>query len=129
MLNKLTLNLLLILFLSSCTTGRLEYLTSQGERKFACETEYTWKPSVDKYAVEYILGYCAKQAKKQGNTIVNKRLLSLDLSIPKPPQGMEWNHQLAKERHGKGLLTDKEYGYLIAYLDLDHHQKISQTSN
>ena len=106
--------------LVGCTTGRLEYVTPAGETKYACETEYTWEPSVDKYAVEYILSHCAKKAAEKGNTIVNAELLSLDLTVPKPPQGKLWNFDLAKSLHKKGQLNDKEYGYIIAYLDLGH---------
>lgn len=106
--------------LSSCTTGRLEYITPAGETKFACETEYTWQPSVDKYAVEYILAYCAKRAKSQGNVVLKEQLLNIDLTVPTAPEGQMWTHELAKNLHNKTLLTDKEYGYLIAYLDLGH---------
>jgi hypothetical protein len=109
-----------VFLLMGCTTGRLEYVTPEGEIKYACETEYTWQPSVDKYAVEYILSHCAKQAARHGNTVINTDLLNLDLSIPAPPAGRSWSIELAKSMHKKGLLTDKQYGYLTAYLDLGH---------
>jgi hypothetical protein len=98
----------------------LAYFTAEGERKVACETEYTWQPSVDKYAVEYVLAHCAQEAVSRGNTVEDTALLEKDLSIPPPPEGREWSHELAKQHHAKGMLTDKEYGYLIAYLDLGH---------
>ncbi|MCL4409461.1 MAG: hypothetical protein M1356_03935 [Gammaproteobacteria bacterium] len=104
--------------LTACTTGRLEYITADGERKFACETEYTWQPSVDKYAVEYVLAYCAQQAVSQGYEVIDTELLALDLSVPNPPVGQVWNHTLAKREYKRGQLTNKEYGYLIASLDL-----------
>ena len=106
--------------LSGCTTGKLEYITPKGETKYACETEYTWQPSVDKYAVEYVLSHCAKKAAELGNTVPDKKLLMLDLTVPAPPEGKRWDVDLAKSMHHKGQLTDKEYGYLIAYLDLGH---------
>ena len=109
------------LAVSACTSGRLEYITPEGERKFACETEYTWQPSVDKYAVEYVLAHCAGSAVAQGFTVVDTGLLKLDISAPRPPEGERWSHALAKQHHQYGLLTDREYGYLIAYLDLGHN--------
>jgi hypothetical protein len=112
--------------LSACTTGHLEYRTPQGEIKFACETEYTWQPSVDKYAVEYILSYCAKKAEAKGNTVIDKTLLTLDLSVPEPPEGKSWSFELAQHMHKQGRLTDKEFGYLIAYLDLGHDKTESE---
>lgn len=106
--------------ISACTTGRLEYITLEGERRFACATEYTWQPSVDRYAVEYVLAHCARQAVAQGHAIVDTALLDLDLSVPIPPAGKRWSHSLAKQHHKQGMLTNKEYGYLIAHLDLGH---------
>lgn len=105
--------------LTSCATqGKLEYITSDGEHKTACETEYTWEPSVDKYAVEYILSHCAKKAVEKGHKVVNESLLKIDLSIPLSPNGNSWTLDYAKELHSKERLSDKEYGYIIAYIDL-----------
>lgn len=117
---KLLVTVFSILLMIGCTTGRLEYVTPDGETKYGCETEYTWQPSVDKYAVEYILSHCAKQADQLGHTVTNTGLLNLDLSIPAPPTGKTWSFELAKSMHKKGQLTDKQYGYLIAYMDLGH---------
>ena len=115
---KVAVFALMFFLLVGCTTGQLEYITPEGETQYACATEYTWQPSVDKYAVEYILSHCAKEAAKRGNTIIDKKLLSLDLTVPKPPQGQTWNVELAKSMHKSGQLTDKQYGYLIAFIDL-----------
>lgn len=116
-----SLLLLLVSFLIiGCTTGRLEYVTPKGEKRYACETEYTWAPSVDKYAVEYVLSYCAKEAAKRGNKVVQEYLLELDLTVVAPPKGKSWDYELAKSLHQRNELTDKEYGYLIAYMDLGH---------
>ncbi|QTH64055.1 hypothetical protein J1N51_00745 [Psychrosphaera ytuae] len=118
---KLFITTLIATTLVGCSTGKLEYINARGETKFACETEYSWQPSVDKYAVEYVLSYCAKQAVKQGHTVVDQRLLALDLSVPEAPKGQIWSFELAKSMHNKDLITDKEYGYLVAYIDLGHN--------
>ncbi|MCW8832219.1 MAG: hypothetical protein OQK09_09630 [Colwellia sp.] len=112
--------ILIILFLTACATqGQLEYITAEGERKTACETEYTWAPSVDKYAVEYILSYCAKKAVKQGHKVIDETLLEIDLSLPTQPNSEPWTFEYAQELHSLNQLSDKEYGYIIAYLDLN----------
>lgn len=118
--SKIISVLLTFTYLTACTTGRLEYATPEGQIKIGCEVEYTWQPSVDKYAVEYILSYCAKQAVEKGNVVNDLRLLELDLSIPVAPNGGMWSHELAKKQHKSGLLSDKEYGYIIAFIDLGH---------
>lgn len=114
---------LVLLLLAGCTTGRLAYVTPNGETKHACETEYLWQPSVDQYAVEYVLSYCAKQAEKLGNTVLRQELVGLDLTVPTPPAGLHWSRPLAKSLHKQGQLTDRQYGYLIAHMDLGHHKE------
>lgn len=111
--------LLTLVVLSACTTsGKLNYITSKGELKAACQTEYSGAPAVDKYAVEYVLSYCAREAVDKGYDVVDKSLLSIDLSIPLPPNGNAWTFESATEQYSSGKLTDKEYGYIIAYIDL-----------
>jgi len=116
---RLYIILPILLVIASCATrGKLHYVTLSGEHKTACATEYTWLPSVDKYAVEYVLSYCAKKAVKQGHKVLDESLLKNDLSIPQPPNGQFWTAESAEQLHKKQKLTDKEYGYIIAYLDL-----------
>lgn len=110
--------LLTLNFVACSTSGKLEYITINGERKVACETIYSGAPSVDKYAVEYVLSYCARKAMEQGHKVIDEYLLALDLSIPQSPDNKPWTFEYATELYNSGLLTDKEYGYLIAYIDL-----------
>lgn len=106
------------LLLSGCTRGHLDYVTPQGEQKTGCHTEYRWAPVVDKHAVDYVLAYCAKGAVAQGHQIKDRRLLQLDLAIPTAPMGQRWSHELAAAQHKAGQITDQQYGYIVAYLDL-----------
>ncbi|RTE86915.1 MULTISPECIES: hypothetical protein [Gammaproteobacteria] len=112
--------ILIALFLGACTKGKLEYYDADGQLKTACETVYTWQPSVDKYAVEYVLAHCARKAQEQGLTVKDQRLLDIDLSVPVSPEGQPWTFDLAREHHQKGLITDKQYGYILAYIDLGY---------
>ena len=107
-----------LLVLSACTTGELVYQLPDGTLKTGCETEYTWAPSVDRYAVEYTLNYCAKKATAKGYKVIDESLLQLDISLPKAPKGKVWTFELAEEEYKAGRLSDKEYGYLIAAIDL-----------
>lgn len=75
-------------------------------------------PSVDKYAVEYALSYCAKKAVKKGYQIEDKYLLKVDTAIPLAPCEKAWDHELAKQKYQQGQLTEKEYGYIVANIDL-----------
>ncbi|MFD2167011.1 hypothetical protein ACFSJY_12190 [Thalassotalea euphylliae] len=107
------------LLINACTSGELVYFDGEGKRKTACQTEYSWAPSVDKYAVEYILVHCAKQAVAKGYKIEDETLLKVDIAIPSPPANKVWTFELATALHEDGKLTDKEYGYVIAHIDLN----------
>ncbi len=106
------------LVLAGCTTGQLYYLDKNGDSKLACDVEFAGLPSVDKYAVEYSLSLCAKSVVKKGGTIKEKHLLDIDTSIPSPPCGAKWNHELAKQMYQSDELSKKEYGYIVAHIDL-----------
>jgi len=108
-----------VISLTACTTtGSLKYTNAEGEEKLGCEFEFVGSPSVDKYAVEYALSLCAKSAVKKGYAIKEEYLLDLDLTLPKAPKGKVWTHDLAENEYDKGLISVKEYGYLVAYIDL-----------
>jgi len=107
-----------LILLCGCTRGHLAYVTPQGEHKTGCATEYSWAPAVDKHAVDYVLAYCAKGAVAQGHQVKDPRLLQLDLTIPPAPPGQRWSHELAATQHKTGNISDQQYGYIVAYLDL-----------
>ena len=107
-----------VVTLGGCTSGKLEYTDHSGNIVQGCHVEYSWAPSVDKHAVQYILAHCARQAIKKGHKVEDENLLTLDLSIPPPPCGKVWDHELAKQYYRREQLTAREYGYIIAHIDL-----------
>lgn len=108
-----------LLLLTACTTyGQLDYVTAEGEAKVACKTEYFGAPSVDKYAIQYILSHCAKQAVKKGHIVEDQSLLALEPAIPTRPDGQAWTFTYATKLYDEGKLTDKEYGYIVAHIDM-----------
>ncbi|MBE1299041.1 MAG: hypothetical protein GJ680_03915 [Alteromonadaceae bacterium] len=105
--------------LSACTTtGHLVYFNTNGERKIACETEFFGAPSVDIHAVRYTLSYCAQQAVAKGFKVEDESLLDMDLSVPDAPNGEPWTFESATALYKANKLTDKEYGYIVANVDL-----------
>lgn len=105
---------------SACTTGQLFYTDTSGNRSLGCEVEFVGLPSVDKFAVEYALSLCAKNAVKKGHRLDNQQeyLLTLDLAIPTAPCGKSWDHEIAQARYKAGQLSKKQYGYIVAHIDL-----------
>lgn len=120
MINKILMLILVIGSVSGCTTGKLHYTDASGKRVLGCDVEFVGLPSVDKYAVEYALSLCARGLVKKGYSIDTQKqfLLTKDLSIPQPACGQSWNHDAAKSRYKSGALSDKEYGYIVAHIDL-----------
>ncbi len=110
--------MLVSVLLTACTTGQLYYIDNQGDQKLACEVEFVGMPSVDKYAVEYALSLCAKSAVRKGYKIKETYLLEINTAIIKAPCGNIWSHELARQKYDKGKLSTKEYGYIVAHIDL-----------
>ncbi|REL28974.1 hypothetical protein DXX93_15405 [Thalassotalea euphylliae] len=102
----------------SCTTGQLYYQDAQGRKKLACDVEFVGLPSVDKYAVEYALSLCAKSVVNKGGVIEETYLLDIDTRIPDAPCGQQWSHEVAKSHYKQGILAKKEYGYIVAHIDM-----------
>ena len=103
---------------SGCTTGQLYYVDTEGNEKLGCEYEFVGTPSVNKYAAEYVLSLCAKTIVKKGGVIQEEYLLKIDTSIPLAPCGKAWTHELAKQQFNSEQISKKEYGYIVAHIDL-----------
>jgi hypothetical protein len=123
---------------SACTTsGQLYYVDTEGSEKLGCEYEFVGAPSVDKYAIEYALSLCAKSIVKNGGVIKEEYLLKIDTSIPLPACGKTWTHDLAKQQFNSDQITKKEYGYIVANIDMGfaainecaHNKQINRTKN
>lgn len=109
----------LIFICSACTTsGQLYYVDTKGNEKLGCDVEFIGIPSVDKFAVEYALSLCAKSIVKKGGVIKESHLLKIDTTIPAAPCGAAWTHELAKQHFQSKYLSKKEYGYIVANIDL-----------
>lgn len=120
LLQKLLLAFASLYLLAACTTGELYYTEQSGKRVLGCDVEFVGLPSVDKFAVEYALSLCAKSAVKKGHQLDSEQIYLLDLntSISDPPCGLSWDHEIAKAEYKAGKLSKKQYGYIVAYIDL-----------
>lgn len=109
-----------VFFISACTTGKLYYTEQSGDRVLGCDVEFVGLPSVDKFAVEYALSVCAKNVVRKGHQLDSNQLylVNLDTSISKAPCHEAWSHELAKAQFKEGLISKKEYGYIVAHIDL-----------
>ena len=120
MIYKFVLTFIATLFISACTTGQLYYTDQSVQRVLGCDVEFVGLPSVDKFAVEYALSYCAKSVVSKGHQLEDddQYLLTLETSIPDALCGRAWDHDLAEAQYDEGLISAKEYGYIVAHIDL-----------
>lgn len=123
---KLTLLVFLLFCLSGCVSGHLEYIDTEGNRKTGCEVEFLWEPVGGEHAVDYVLNYCAQRYAKKDYALVDDRVLKLDIVLPDPPPGKEWSYNLASQMLKEDQLTDKEYGYLIAHVELNYQKAVTR---
>ncbi len=115
----LNIYVLISMLTGGCSTiGKLEYIDEQGIHKTACDTQYSGDPQVDKYAVEFVLAHCAKQATAKGYQVIDESLLNIDMTIKPAPIGKTWSFELATLEYKNKQLTAKQYGYIIAFIDL-----------
>lgn len=120
MVYRVLISIIFIGFLSSCTAGKLYYTKPSGERVLGCDVEFVGLPHVDKFAVEYALSLCAKDALKKGYKLDSEQeyLANLSVDLPSRPCGQAWNHDLAKEEYRTKSISSKQYGYIVAHIDL-----------
>ena len=69
-------------------------------------------------ALEYALSLCAKSIVKKGGVIQKEYLLKIDTHIPLAPCGKAWTHELAKQQFNSEQISKKEYGYIVANIDM-----------
>lgn len=135
-LGKIVFILPMLLLLCNCTSGKLYYIpadtgvsanaeadanqTRNKQAKLACDVEFVGLPKVDRYAVEYSLSVCAKSVVAKGHQLKpeDRYLLDLDTGIVPAACGTKWQHSSAKQAYRSGKLSDKEYGYIVAHIDL-----------
>jgi hypothetical protein len=120
MQQRLWIACVFFVLVSGCTRGHLTYIDNAGTEKTGCETEYAWAPSVDRHAVDYYLYHCARQAQEKGYQVLTEGILAQAPELPAHPQGKMWTWEGATQAWRDGMLTDKQYGYLVAAIDLNH---------
>ena len=128
--------LVLTLTLCSCAKGQLDLYNSEGKKVGECTAGYDWHLYGAEYSVDWLLNWCAQSAIKDGTKVVavsDPFILEKDYSFPETESGSHWTKKSSWEAFHLDLITEKEYGYILAYIENEFYlrnllaqQKIDQ---
>ncbi len=120
---------LVLFFVSGCAERAIDISDQQGKIVGNCIAGYDWHFYGLADSIDYMLYQCAKDAIAKGLTISDPRLLTLDFTLPQPPEGKSWNKKLALSAFHNGKITETELGYILAEIEYQYQQLIWQAEN
>ncbi|MDP2562336.1 hypothetical protein [Psychrobium sp. 1_MG-2023] len=119
------LRAVVILFcLSGCAERVIDITDKDGEVIGGCKAGFDWHFYGLQDSIDYMLYECAKDSIAKGFTISDDRLLTLDFTLPSPPEGELWNKKLAMHHFHKENITERELGYILAAIE-NEYQKVA----
>jgi hypothetical protein len=120
MLLNIIRTIILLSLLSSCAERVIDITDKDGKIVGGCNAGFDWHFYGLQDSIDYLLYQCAKDSISQGYTISDKRLLTLDFTLPEPPAGKSWNKSLAMQQFHKGNITEQKLGYILAAVEYDY---------
>ncbi|KTF17028.1 hypothetical protein [Pseudoalteromonas sp. H105] len=121
--NVLTVVVVLI-FLSGCAERTIDITDKEGKIIGGCNAGYDWHFYGLQDSIDYMLYECAKGSIANGFKISDERLLTLDFTLPPPPDGESWNKQLAMSHFHKNTMTERKLGYILAAIEFDYQKVV-----
>ncbi|RMA80961.1 hypothetical protein [Umboniibacter marinipuniceus] len=116
--------IIVILFLSGCAERAITISDQEDRIVGGCIAGYDWHFYGLQDSIDYMLYECAKDSIAEGFTISDERLLTLDFTLPQPPEGLSWNKRLAMQHFHSGSITERELGYILAAIEYEY-QKVA----
>lgn len=110
--------------LSGCAERSIDITDQKGEVVGGCIAGFDWHLYGLQDSIDYMLYECAKDSIAKGFQISDKRLLTLDFSLPQPPEGKYWNKKLAMHHYREGDITERKLGYILAAIEHEY-QKVA----
>ena len=114
----------LCLCLCGCAERVINITDKEGMIVGACNAGFDWHFYGLQDSIDYMLYECAKDSLAKGFSISDERLLTLDFTLPQPPEGYSWNKKLAMHHFHKGNITERKLGYILAAIEYEY-QKIA----
>lgn len=119
------LKTIVILFcLSGCSGREINIIDIDGNIVGGCNAGFDWHFYGLQDSIDYMLYECAKDSIAKGFTISDERLLTLDFTLPPPPNGESWNKKLAMQQFHNGNITEKKLGYILAAIEYEYQKVV-----
>lgn len=117
---KITLLVILVLVLSSCSGRQIEIINTDGKVIGECYAGFDWHLYGIEDSIDYMLYLCAKEHVAKGNSISEPSLLDKDFTLPAPPYGQNWNKKIAMQNYKSGAISEQHLGYILAAIEYDY---------
>jgi len=124
---KIFLIISLIIVLSGCAERAIDITDHEGKVVGGCNAGYDWHLYGLQDSIDYMLYVCAKDSIAKGYKISDERLLSIDFTLPEPPEGKAWNKKIAMAEFHDGRITEQKLGYILAAIEYEY-QKVVWTA-
>lgn len=124
MYQKLFTIFIVLFYLSGCAERRINITDEEGKIVGGCIAGYDWHFYGLQDSIDYMLYECAKDSVAKGFQISEKRLLTLDFTLPQPPDGVSWNKKTAMHHFHAGNITERKLGYILAAIEYEY-QKVT----
>lgn len=112
--------IVLFILLSGCAERVIDITDQDGKLVGGCNAGYDWHFYGLQDSIDYMLYQCAKDSLAKGFKISDERLLTLDFTLPKPPEGEVWNKKLAMQEFHQGNITERKLGYILAAIEYEY---------
>ncbi len=111
------ITIVVLFFLSGCAERIIDIKDKEGKVVGGCNAGFDWHFYGLQDSIDYLLYVCAKESIDKGYSISDERLLTIDFTLPEPPEGKLWNKKLVMERFHKGKITERKLGYILADIE------------
>ncbi|MBQ4863040.1 hypothetical protein J8L98_15245 [Pseudoalteromonas sp. MMG013] len=113
-----------LFFLSGCAERVIDITDQEGKIVGACNAGFDWHFYGLQDSIDYMLYECAKESIAKGFNISDERLLTLDFTLPQPPEDELWNKKLAMHYFHQNLISERKLGYILAAIEYEY-QKVA----
>lgn len=112
--------------LSGCASGQLDLYNAKGKKVGECTAGYDWHLYGVEHSVDWLLNWCAQNAIKEGievATVSDPSILQKDYAYPKPASGTYWTKKTSYKAFRSDVITEKEYGYILADIENEFYKR------
>ena len=110
--------------MAGCAERNININDQDGNVVGECNAGFDWHFYGLDDSIDYMLHECAKESIAKGLKISDERLLTLDFTLPPPPEGKEWNKKLVMQHFSEGHITERKLGYVLAAIEHEYQKVV-----